>query len=204
MNSDLYEARNSIYCYEGTNVLINKLNIKDNKTLEKAERKIVLAKLFELRKNKQIGKFDINHFVGIHKYLFEDIYPFAGKLRTENIAKGFFSFAEWQYIEEELTRILEKLKEQDYLKNDSREELVKDLAYYLSELNVLHPFREGNGRTIREFIRELAYVNGYILDLTKAKVSEILEASKISVVDTTQLKEIMDRCLRRKQDEQKS
>ena len=66
--SEYYEARNSIYCYEGTNVLINKLNIKDQKLLEKVERKIVLAKLYALRQNLNIGNFDIDHFVGIHKF----------------------------------------------------------------------------------------------------------------------------------------
>lgn len=94
MAQDLYEARNSVYCYEGTNVQKNKLNIHDNLTLERAETKIVAAKLFEMRKNKQIGDFDINHLINIHKYLFEDIYPFAGKFKNENIAKGFFSFAD--------------------------------------------------------------------------------------------------------------
>ena len=129
MKTDLYEARNSIYCYEGTDVLINKLDIKDNELLLKAENKIVLAKLFELRKNKMIGNFDTEHLIGIHKYLFEDIYSFAGKFRTENIAKGFFSFAEWEYIDEQLKELLDKLKNENYLKDCSKEELVKGLAY---------------------------------------------------------------------------
>ena len=105
--SDLYEARNSIYCYKESDVLVNKFDIRDNKKLEEIERKIVLAKLYELRQNNRIGNFDVNHFVGIHKFLFEDIYPFAGLFRTENIAKGNFSFAEWEYIEDELKRILD-------------------------------------------------------------------------------------------------
>ena len=84
--SDLYEARNSIYCYPNSNVLKNKFNIKDNKLLEELERKITLVKLFELRQNNNIGNFDINHLISIHKFLFEDIYPFAGLFRTENIA----------------------------------------------------------------------------------------------------------------------
>lgn len=195
MNADLYEARNSIYCYENTNVLINKLNIKDNETLLKAENRIVVAKLFELRKNKKIGEFDLEHLVNIHKYLFEDIYPFAGKFRTENIAKGFFSFAEWEYIEEQTTNLLEKLKQQNYLLDEDREKFVVDLAYYMAELNVLHPFREGNGRAIREFIRELTYKNGYLLDLQGVDSEDVLNASIKSVVDTTDLEKILDKCL---------
>lgn len=195
MNEELYEARNSAYCYKGTNVLINLLNIRDNKTLQRAESRIVATKLFELRKNEMIGNFDVEHFIKIHKFLFEDIYPFAGKFRTENIAKGYFSFAEWEYINTELRKLLEKLHKSNLLKNDTRAELVKDLAYYLAELNVLHPFREGNGRTIREFIRELAYKNGYLLDLQKVEPSEVYDAFLKSVIDTTDLENVIDKCL---------
>ena len=195
MADDLYEARNSIYCYPNTDVLINKLNIKDNQLLSEAERKIVLTKSYELRKNSKIGNFDLNHFLEIHKFLFEDIYPFAGKFRNENIAKGYFSFAEWQYIEPEIKRLFDKLKAENYLQGRSREELVKGLAYYLSELNVLHPFREGNGRTIREFIRELAFFNGYVLDLQNTTSDELLKASVDSIADTKELEETLNRCL---------
>ena len=195
MNEELYEARNSAYCYKGTNVLINLLNIRDNKTLQRAESRIVATKLFELRKNEMIGNFDVEHFIKIHKFLFEDIYPFAGKFRTENIAKGYFSFAEWEYIDTELRKLLEKLHKSNLLKNDTRAELIKDLAYYLAELNVLHPFREGNGRTIREFIRELAYKNGYLLDLQKVEPSEVYDAFLKSVIDTTDLENVIDKCL---------
>jgi cell filamentation protein len=195
MADDLYEARNSIYCYPNTDVLINKLNIKDNQLLSEAERKIVLTKSYELRKNSKIGDFDLNHFLEIHKFLFEDIYPFAGKFRNENIAKGYFSFAEWQYIEPEIKRLFDKLKAENYLQGKSREELVKGLAYYLSELNVLHPFREGNGRTIREFIRELAFFNGYVLDLQNTTSEELLKASVDSIADTKELEETLNRCL---------
>ena len=195
MADDLYEARNSIYCYPNTDVLINKLNIKDNQLLSEAERKIVLTKSYELRKNSKIGDFDLNYFLEIHKFLFEDIYPFAGKFRNENIAKGYFSFAEWQYIEPEIKRLFDKLKAENYLQGRSREELVKGLAYYLSELNVLHPFREGNGRTIREFIRELAFFNGYVLDLQNTTSDELLKASVDSIADTRELEETLNRCL---------
>ena len=77
----------------------------------------------------------------------------------------------------------------------TKEELSKRLAYYISELNVLHPFREGNGRTIREFIRQLALKNGYILNLKKVLPREMLEASKKSVIDTTDLEKLIESCL---------
>lgn len=192
---DLYEARNSIYCYKNSNILKNNLNIKDNKLLENFERKLVIAKLYDLRQNNKIGNFDIQHFVNIHKYLFEDIYPFAGRFRTENIAKGNFSFAEWEFIEDELQKLLFKLKEENYLLNLSKKILSNKLAFYMSELNVLHPFREGNGRTIREFIRQLALKNGYEFNVKNVNPKEMLDASIKSVYDTSFLEKVIGECL---------
>lgn len=192
---DFYEARNSIYCYKGTNVLVNKLEIKDFDTLLKLENRIAVVKAYELRQIGITGKFDIDHIISIHKFMFEDIYEFAGKFRTENIAKDDFTFASWQYIEEELNRILEELKKENYLENYSKEKLSKRLAYYLSELNVLHPFREGNGRVTREFVRQLALKNGYLFDLRKASSEEFLDATKKSVFSANDLEKVIYKCL---------
>lgn len=192
---NLYNARNSIYCYPGTTTLINKLDIHDSNKLFNLEKQIVLAKSYILRQNINNYGFDKKHFLNIHKFLFEDLYSFAGKTRTENISKGEFTFASWEFIEEQLDYLLNKLKSENYLEGLSKEELSKRLAFYLSELNVLHPFREGNGRTIREFIRELAYKNGYILDLTQHTAEEIFNASVKSVYDTSELENILFHCL---------
>lgn len=192
---DIYEPSNSIYCYPNTEVLRNKLNIKDIKKLQIYEAKITAAKSLGLRKKGITGDFDVKHIKQIHKYLFEDIYPFAGEFRTENIAKGEFRFAQSEYIEPELENLLNKLKKENYLEGLDKKELAIKLSYYLAELNVLHPFREGNGRTNREFIRQLALKNGYQLDLKKAKAEEILEASIESIVDTKKLEEIIYECL---------
>ncbi len=198
MGKDFYEKRNSNYCYKNSNTLINKLEIQDEKLLHKYEAKITAAKLLALRQKGIIGNFDIAHLNNIHTYLFEDIYPFAGKFRNENIAKGVFRFAEWEYIEPELQRLLEQLKNENYLKGLSKEELAEKLAYYLSELNVLHPYREGNGRTIREFIRELALKNNYILNLSKVSPKDFLNASIKSIADTTDLTKLILTCLEEK------
>ena len=103
---DIYEPSNSIYCYPNTEVLRNKLNIKDIKKLQIYEAKITAAKSLGLRKKGITGDFDVKHIKQIHKYLFEDIYPFAGEFRTENIAKGEFRFAQSEYIEPELENLL--------------------------------------------------------------------------------------------------
>ena len=191
MSEDIYNQRHSNYCYTNSNILINKLNIKDNKKLQIYEAKITAAKLLSLRQKGIIGNFDSSHLCSIHKYLFEDIYPFAGKFRNENIAKGCFRFAEWEYIECELNNLLVKLKAENYLSNILKDKLADKLAFYLSELNVLHPYREGNGRTIREFIRELALKNGFVLNLSKINPNDFLNASIRSIVDITDLSRLL-------------
>ena len=195
MDNKIYNERHSNYCYTNSNVLVNKLNIKDFKKLQIYEAKITAAKLLSLRQKGIIGNFDIQHLNAIHTYLFEDIYPFAGKFRNENIAKGVFRFAEWEYIESELNNLLLKLKNENYLEGISKENLANRLAFYLSELNVLHPYREGNGRTIREFIRELALKNNYVLNLSKVSPKDFLDASMKSIVDTSFLSKLIFECL---------
>ena len=191
----MYESKNSVYCYEGTNTLVNKLNIKDSIALENYETSVVGLKLMALNKEGITGNFDVKHFISIHKFLFEDIYPFAGLFRTENIAKDYFQFAEWEYIESELTRLLNELKNENFLIGLSKDEMVKRLAYYWAELNVLHPFREGNGRTTREFLRQLALKNHYILNLQNVDSKALLDASIKSIIDTSELEKLLYQCL---------
>ena len=95
----MYESKNSVYCYKGTNVLVNKMNIKDPIALKNYETSVIGLKLMALSKQGITGKFDVSHFVSIHKFLFEDIYPFAGLFRTENIAKDYFYNKKHQTVE---------------------------------------------------------------------------------------------------------
>lgn len=188
---DFYETRDSIYCYKNTNVLVNKLEIKDFSRLMKIENRIAVVKAFELRQRGITGNFDKKHIIEIHKFMFEDIYYFAGAFRNENIAKDDFRFAEWQYIEEQLDKLLLEIKNENYFENCNKERLANRLAYYLAELNVLHPFREGNGRVLREFIRQLALKNGYLLDMREVNSKEMLIATKKSVYDISDLEKII-------------
>ena len=184
--NNFYEPRDSIYCYPNSNVLVNKFDVRVADALFKIENDITIYKLFILRQKGITGNFDVAHFVSIHKFIFEDIYPFAGLYRSENIAKDNFMFANWEFIEDNMNSIFGELKRENYLKGLTKEEFAKRLTYYMSELNVLHPFREGNGRTTREFIR-----NGYNLDLSRFKAEDILNASIESVVDVDNLEEII-------------
>ena len=191
----MFEEKNSKYCYEGTNVLINKMNIKDFEELKKYEMRIVSLKLVALHKMGISGDFTKQHFINIHKFMFEDLYDFAGKIRTENIAKDNFRFADVQFIDSEMDRIFNELQNENFLEGISKEKLAERLAYYWGELNVLHPFREGNGRVTREFLRQLALKNGYELSLKNADALALLDASIESIVDTEDLKKILIQCL---------
>lgn len=165
-----------IYCYPNSDVLINKLNIHDTDKLLEVERKLTMLRLMDLLEKPISGKFDLEHLRNIHKYIFQDIYPWAGKIRTVDIAKSNM-FCKVQFIEMQAKEIFGKLQKDDYLKQLSKEKFAKRAAYYFSEINALHPFREGNGRTQRELIRQLACESGYILHFAAITETEMMEAS---------------------------
>lgn len=139
----MYDAVNSIYTYKGSEVLKNKLNIKNEKKLKKYETEMVAFKLTTIQDAKIKRSFDENHLKQIHKHLFGDVYDFAGEYRRENITKENFRFSEYCYIESNVKQILAKIKLEE-LKKVSFDELIVFISQIMTDLNVLHPFREGN------------------------------------------------------------
>lgn len=122
-------------------VLENKLNIANQIKLNKVEEEITKQKAKKLFDSGDINKIEIRTFKGlsqIHKYLFEDIYYFAGKIRDVNISKSNFRFAPIMYLEQSLENI-EKMPQNNY------DQIIEKYV----EMNVVHPFREGNGRSTR-------------------------------------------------------
>ncbi|MBF4695974.1 Fic/DOC family protein [Fusibacter ferrireducens] len=175
------EKVQSIYCYPQTEVYINHFEIMDSETLIELEADLTSIRLSELCLNAKNGRFGVTHLKNIHKYIFQDLYPFAGKIRVEDISKGNTQFCLCQYIEANLENVLGKLKREHFLLDSSREAFIKQIAYYMSELNVIHPFREGNGRTIREFVRQLALKNGYEINWYKIDSNALLKATILAV-----------------------
>ena len=194
---DVYTTTQSIYCYPDSNVLKNKLNIRDSKLLKTAEEEITLIKQMELLKNPIKGNFSKSHLMNIHKFIFEDIYPFAGKIRREQISKGDTMFYPPSLIDRELDKVFAKIKEENMLKKVAEGKIFDNLAYVMAELNVIHPFREGNGRSIREFIRLMAKRMGYDLNWGKADKEELLDASILSVDNYKVLTRILEACVGR-------
>lgn len=103
-----------IYCYPNSNVLINKLNIRDPDKLHEAERKLTMLRLMDLLEKPIAGKFDFEHLRNIHKYIFQDIYSWAGKVRTVDIAKSNM-FCKVQFIETQATEIFGKLQDDGFV-----------------------------------------------------------------------------------------
>ncbi|MFE8703889.1 Fic/DOC family protein [Cytobacillus sp. FJAT-54145] len=186
-----YQQHHSKYCYPGTEVLINKLNIQDLSKLEKAERIFTLKRLAELHHKPIPGDFNLKHLKEIHKHLFQDIYPFNGQIRNEQISKGATTFASPLHIESYSKELFKELKSEKQLKHLDVEQFSERAAHYMSEINILHPFREGNGRTQREFIRTLAMKNGYELDWSRVDTKTLLDASIKSVRDPKDLGEVI-------------
>src|SRR5690606_4949923 len=189
----------SMYCYPGTDVLINLFDVQDEEKLKELEKVYTLFRLSELQLQKPADPVDAKAFLAIHRYLLQDVYPFAGELRQEMISKGTSSFAHPKHIETHLMKIFEELKAENYLKDLPRNGLVSQLAYFLSELNALHPFREGNGRSIREFARQLLLNAGYRLDWEKVlEPAEIINAFVDSFnKDNNRLERLLDEIITR-------
>ena len=181
--STKYGSGNSKYCYPNSDVLINKLNIRDYNLLEEADSRYSTQRMLELQTNPIEGNFDLDHVKNIHYYIFQDLYYFAGKLREEDIIKGNTHFAKYQYIETSAIKLFEELKEENYLIGTSFNQFSEKASYYMAELNIIHPFREGNGRTIREFIKILALKNGYQIKWNSINQKTLFKASVESVLN---------------------
>lgn len=190
-----YNEEQSLYCYPGTDVLKNKADIRDAGALERYERTMSSLRISQLREQPLAGNFDLKHLQSIHKYVFKDVYSFAGKMRTEGIAKDHFTFALPQYMQDQAKELFSQLKAEKNLSGLPAERFAERAAHYMAEINVLHPFREGNGRIQREFIRCLAHANGYNLEWERTDPQHLLQASIRSISNTDALTQQIHNCL---------
>lgn len=171
--------QDSQYCYPASEVLINKLNIKYEKDLFNAEKELTAIRLRELQEKPIKGKYDFAHLKAIHKYIFQDIYSWAGKVRTVEIGKGNL-FCTTTCINDYAQSVFNKYFPQCFEARESFDDFVKVFADNYGDLNALHPFREGNGRAKREFARIVCLKCGYEFSLACTTHREMLEASKLS------------------------
>jgi|LSQX01.1.fsa_nt_gb cell filamentation protein len=179
------------YVYKNTDVLINKLDIRVNESLMSIEKHYTFFRIAQLAENIMPGNFNLTHLQSIHKHIFQDIYQWAGEIRTVDIGKGYTQFARSTYIIPEATKLFSSLKAENYLIGYEINKFSDRLAYYGSELNMLHPFREGNGRTIREYLRALAGNAGYEINYSFIDKDLLFNAFVKSTVDYSELKSIL-------------
>ena len=169
-------------------LLDNKLNITDQIALAKAEEKISKQKAKQLFDSDDIAQVEVGTFAGlafIHTYLFADIYPFAGQLRTVNIAKGNFGFARVMYLEASLAHI-DRMPQGDF------DAIIEKYV----EMNVAHPFREGNGRATRIWLdlmlkKEIQQV----IDWNRVNKEDYLSAMQRSPVKDLEIKALLRQAL---------
>lgn len=184
------------YFIEGTDILKNRLNITDMEELKEEERKLSAEKLIELYLDPIEGKFDAEHLCKIHKYIFDDIYYFAGEYRNVNIGKSrTASFCKYENIETFLNKLLYNIDEKILSVSNSKFLYAEALAELYHRLIDIHPFREGNGRAIREFVREYVQAknkcfNGknYMLDFTRVDRNNFFEGTVNPISTMGQLK----------------
>lgn len=169
-------------------MLENKLNITNQQELAREEEKITKLKALKLFDTNEIENIEVGTFEGlskIHKFLFEDIYSFAGKIRKENIAKGNFRFASCMYLEEVLKKI-------DDMPQTNFDDIVKKYV----EMNIAHPFREGNGRSTRIWLDMILKKElNKVIDWSKVDKEDYLLAMERSPVKDTEIKLLLQNAL---------
>lgn len=168
--------------------LENKFGIKNSAELAREEERISKKKAVELFENGMLENLEAGKFqtlCEIHKYLFDDIYDFAGKIRTVNISKGNFRFAPLMYLEAAIENI-------DKMPQNTFDEIVEKYV----EMNIVHPFREGNGRSMRIWLDMMLKKQiGQVVDWSKIEKEDYLMAMERSPIKDIEIKYILKAAL---------
>lgn len=172
---DKYDAANDHYCYQSTSTLKNNLNIKEMDELENAEREItaITARKIDFL----APPYNLEYMQKLHRQLFSDLYAWAGELRSVDIFKGGTRFCNCGRMIAESQKLFNRLEREDWLANLTKEEFCDKLAEYYCEFNMIHPFREGNGRVQRLLFEHLSLAAGYDLDWGNIQQDEWIQAN---------------------------
>jgi len=186
------------YTYPGTDVLRNILDIREHDQLAAFEANATAARLIELDEAPPVGRFDTAHLKSIHRYIFQDVYSWAGEFRTVNISKGGHLFGAARFIEPVLQEALGGLAGELYLKGKDPRSFAVRAGHYMGEINAVHPFRDGNGRSQREFIRLLARQAGFGIDWGKVTREEMMAASleSFQTGDSSRMAALIERSMK--------
>lgn len=169
----MYDAVNDPYCYFGTKVLKNRSNIRRAKELREFELALTTQRFDEPLPR---GRFSVSHYCAVHRHLFGDVYSWAGNFRTVRIFKNESAFCYPEHIAKEMRRLFADLYKRGRLHDLSQTEFANQSAHFLSELNAIHAFRDGNGRAQLAFVIMLADHAGHSFDLKKLRPNNFLKA----------------------------
>lgn len=195
------------YYYPGTDVLINRKNIRDKAQLERFE--TGSAQLQTARAHTLKGPFDLERLKATHRLLFGRVYEWAGQLRkntgtmSKNRPAGYtVTYGRSEYVAPQIAIVFADLKKENYLKDLAPEQFAKRLAHFYGELDSVHPFRDGNSRTLRQFTTDLAREAGHTLDwnrtlTTDADRQKLFHARDLAVLraDSSELSSVVLTCL---------
>ena len=163
-------------CYEGSSCLVNKFDIRDEDKLSEIEAQITFAKAVMLEENPVQGNFDFEHFKKIHEFLLCDLYEWAGNVRTVNISKKRTNFLDAASIETVAKKSFSGVANGRF-ENLSFDEFATRIAEFYNEVNYIHPFREGNGRTQRIYFTQLIRHYGYDINFSDIDTDELMIAT---------------------------
>ncbi len=169
----MYDATDDPYTYENSTVLINKLNLREQAKLDDFEAEITNARAGEPLPS---GSLNFAHFCAIHHHLFQDLFDWAGIPRTVRISKRGNAFCFPEYINSQASQLFADLKAARYFEGLPAKDFAERAAHFLAELNAIHVFREGNGRTQLTFFAMLADHVGHTLDLERLNPDAMLQA----------------------------
>jgi len=169
----MYDAIDDPYTYENSTVLVNKLDLREQTELDAFEAEISSARAEEPLPD---GNLDFAHYKAVHHHLFQDVYEWAGNPRTVRIFKGGNPFCFPENIENQATKLFGELRAENFLRGRSAAIFADKAAHFLAELNVIHAFREGNGRSQLTFFALLADHAGHPIDLDELDPNEMLDA----------------------------
>ena len=169
----MYAALPDPYCYPGTTILKNRLGLRDQDALDAYE---LAASTIRARQPLPTGRFGVAHYCAVHRHLFQDVYAWAGRIRTIRISKQTSTFCYPEHIRPSLTQRFESLRHAGFLRGASASEFVAGSTRFMAELNAIHPFREGNGRAQLSFLSMLASHAGHPLDMERLDPPGMLAA----------------------------
>jgi cell filamentation protein len=160
------------YVYPGTNIRINKFGMLNPPALDQVVRTTSSLRAEILRMRPIAGSFDLEHLCEIHRYLFQDVYPWAGEIRVVDFDRSDDPFTKPGRIVVESNEVLSQLAAKHHLRGLAQYEFADQLAYFIDCLYSIHPFRDGNGRSVRAFFEQLARERGFQFTLGSVSQNE--------------------------------